>query len=103
MRSSAPWYMAGRLWPRHSHRGRPLNAIVSSMVVNQRPLKPWLELGLVGLSVAYAAMAGYAVSRGREVPERTEMLWALVFSVLVTWWSREDRTATGARVKWEFS
>ena len=73
------------------------------MVATQRPLKPWIELGLVMLSVAYGAMAGYAVSKGREVPERTEMWWALIFCVLVTWWSREDRTPAGVRVRWEFS
>ena len=29
MRCSGPWCIAGRVWPRHGHRGRPLNTIVS--------------------------------------------------------------------------
>jgi hypothetical protein len=28
MRWSGPWNIVGRVWPRHGHRGRPLNAIV---------------------------------------------------------------------------
>jgi hypothetical protein len=27
-RSSGPWGIVGRVWPRHGHRGRPLNSVV---------------------------------------------------------------------------
>jgi hypothetical protein len=91
--------LAGAEW----RRGAPLNSIVSSIVAHRRTIKPWIELGLVFLSASYAAMAGYAVSRGNAVPERTEFVWTFVFSVLVTWWSYVDGTEGTARGKWELS
>ena len=48
-------------------------------------------------------MSGYVAAGGSAVPERAEFLWTLVFSVLVTWWSRVDGTEGAARAKWEWS
>jgi hypothetical protein len=50
--------MVGRVWPRHGHRGRPLNSVVRPHV-NQR----WLAIVVGTLAVyilVHAAMVGYA-------------------------------------------
>jgi hypothetical protein len=48
----------------------------------------------MALSGAYSAAGAFAVSRGANVSESTALLWALVFSVLITLWAREDKRAT---------
>ena len=51
--------MVGRVWPRHGHRGRPLNAIVrhhwaTSM---RRTLMIWATVGVPATFIAYVAAA----------------------------------------------
>ncbi len=44
-------------------------------------------------SLAYSLLQGLAVTRGGEVSENTEMLWMLVFGILVTAWAKTDARA----------
>src|SRR5476649_754625 len=50
--------MVGRVWPRHSHRGRPLNAIVRTQLVSTVRA---LSLGMGLLSLVAAVFASFGI------------------------------------------
>ena len=66
-------------------------------------IQPWIIGGLVALSAAYSAVASYATSQGADVAESSRMVWFLVFSILVTLWSRNDKLYPVTRARGEYS
>jgi hypothetical protein len=66
-------------------------------------IQPWIVGGLVALSATYSGIAAYATSRGSDVSESTRVLWVLVFSILVTLWSRNDKIYPVTRSKGDYS
>jgi hypothetical protein len=67
------------------------------------PIQPWIIGGLVALSAAYSFVASYAQSRGMDVAESSRVLWLLVYSILITLWSRNDKVYPVTRAKGEYS
>jgi hypothetical protein len=57
-------------------------------------IQSWIICGLIGVSVAYGAVGVLAVSRGADVSDGSEVLWTVVYSVLVTLWARADGRAS---------
>ena len=52
-RSSCPWVIVGRVWPRHGHRGRPLNSIVRAQIdMDTLPQGFWGRMLWVALGAA---------------------------------------------------
>src|SRR5471032_2978720 len=54
MRWSGPWVIVGRVWPRHGHRGRPLNSVVRQHL---EPLRKRMKIAIVGLLVLLSGCA----------------------------------------------
>jgi len=65
-------------------------------------IQPWIIGGLVALSATFCAVAFIAVSRGAEISDQTRVVWLLVFSILVTLWSRSDYTVTRATGEYSY-
>src|SRR4030081_1828619 len=60
-RSIGPWRNVGRIWPRHVHRGRPLNSVVRLHVMKRIP---WLWMLALVISTLVAAKPPDAPSIG---------------------------------------
>src|SRR5471030_1591654 len=99
MRWSGPWGIAGRVWPRHEQRGRPLNAIVSrhetiAMAAQKKGLRiRWATLpvslraviaGVLIALVAANVWPALLLSLGVPLASIVEVLFLGVY----VWWAR---------------
>jgi hypothetical protein len=70
MRSSGPWKSVGRVWPRHSGRGRPLNSIVRHHMNGAPKVRSvWsgLAITVLSLSIACVGVEGLVTGKTRAL------------------------------------
>jgi len=68
-----------------------------------RSLQLWIVVVLLAISAAFCVVGGVAASRGKEVSQSTDVLWTLVFSILVTLWARNDDRYPVTRSRGDYS
>jgi hypothetical protein len=83
--------------------GRSTQALARMATRSRYPIQPWIIGGLVILSATYSIIASYVVSRGAAVSDSTRVLWIVVFSILVTVWSRNDNRYVVPRATRDYS
>jgi hypothetical protein len=50
----------------------------------------WIVVAMIVLTILFCVGAGLYVMKGKTLSRELELLWAVVFAFLVTWWSRAD-------------
>ncbi len=74
------------------------------MVTRRRiPIQSWITGTLVVLCAMNSILGAYMVARGADASESTRMLWYLIFSILITVWTRNDIVERGFEGGHEYS
>jgi len=68
-----------------------------------RSMQLWIVAVLLIISASFCVVGGLAASRGKELSQSTDVLWTLVFSILVTLWARNDDRYPVTRSKGDYS